>query len=825
MFSSIRRSISRKFMVAVMATTFTAVFVSGLANLAYDINDFRTSVLEELGSQADILAQVSTAALEFEDKPSAEATLGRLEARPNVLAAAIYCADGSLFVSYASSTQPQALSPPGRPSAAGHIIDGKELHIFRPILRNGDQVGTIYLRSAYPLDDRIARGLKMFGAALAVSLLVAALAAAWLQAAVTMPVKAMTRAVRELITRRDFSQRVGKTTEDETGMLVDAFNSMLAEIGRHAARLEESNASLSHEIAQRVRVEQTLNELNASLEQRIAARSLELEKANAQLHQSQKLEAIGQLTGGVAHDFNNVLQVVGGNLQLLAMTLPEDGAAQRRLETARFATERGAKLASQLLSFARRQPLKPAPTDLGRVLRDMDDMLRRALGESVEIETAVGGGLWNTLVDPNQLENVILNLAINARDAMGGHGKLTLELGNAMLDEHYAAGETEVVAGQYVMLAISDTGCGMPPEVIARAFEPFFTTKREGEGTGLGLSMAFGFVKQSSGHIKIYSEVGSGTTIKIYLPRSHQAEQQQFNMGVGAVVGGDETVLVVEDDLAVQGTAVDMLTQLGYRVLKADNGDAAVAILNQEARIDLLFTDVVMPGAVRSPELARIARSLHPEIAVLFTSGYTRNAIVHGGRLDPGVELISKPYRADDLARKIRHVFANERQAGQLRQDAAQALQAVQAVQVAAQTVQVAEAMEALEPARAPAGAGLRLLVVEDDPDNRQLLQELLGMLGHRVTAAASGEEGLAAFQPGGFDALVTDIQLPGMSGLALAGALRAQDPKLVVVIASGAGQLAAPGAPAHGHPFLTLAKPYQIDQMEALLQGAVSAA
>lgn len=790
MFSSIRRSISRKFMVAVMATTFSAVFVSGMANLAYDINDFRTGVLEELSSQADILAQVSIAALEFEDKPSAETTLGRLAARPSVQAAAIYRADDSLFVAYAGPGQAQSLSAPSRPSAQGHIVDGNVMHIFRPILRGTEKVGTIYLRSVYPLDARLERGLNMFGAALAVSLLVAALVAAWLQSAVTRPVKAMTGAVRELIEKRDFSQRVRKTTEDETGVLVDAFNAMLAEIGQHAASLEQSNASLTGEIDKRARIESALNELNMSLEERIAQRSLELERANEQLHQAQKMEAIGQLTGGVAHDFNNVLQVVAGNLQLLAMTLPEDAAAQRRLETARFATERGAKLSSQLLAFARRQPLQPAPTDLGRVLRELDDMLRRALGESVEVETVVAGGLWNTMVDPNQLENVILNMAINARDAMKGHGKLTLELGNAMLDDHYAASEVEVVAGQYVMLAISDTGCGMAPEVLARAFEPFFTTKREGEGTGLGLSMAFGFVKQSSGHIKIYSEVGSGTTIKVYLPRSHKAEEQAFDMTAGEVVGGTETVLVVEDDLAVQATAVDMLTQLGYRVLRADNGDAAALILGEHRDIDMLFTDVVMPGAMRSPELARLAKSLHPAISVLYTSGYTRNAIVHGGRLDPGVELISKPYRGEDLARKIRHVFANTRQAERLRLDAADLA------------------------AQAPADdQSMRLLVVEDDPDNRMLLQEILAMMGHRVTAVGSAEDGMQAFRPGLFDALVTDLQLPGMSGLALAEALRAAEPALMVVIASGMG-------PSGDHRFLHLPKPYRVDQLEAILRG-----
>jgi len=794
MFSSIRRSISRKFMFAVMATTFSAVFVSGLANLAYDLEDFRTGVLEELASQADILAQVSIAALEFEDKPSAEATLGRLQVRPSVQAAAIYRADGSVFVTYATPDGSQALSAPSRPSAQGHIIDGNVIHIFRPIRRGGEKLGTIYLRSAYPLSARIERGIKMFCAALALSLVVAALVAAWLQSAVTRPLKAMTAAVRELIAQRDFSKRVNKTTDDETGMLVDAFNAMLSEIGQHAARLEDSNVSLTHEVEERARVERALSELNQSLEERIAARSLELQRANEQLHQAQKMEAIGQLTGGVAHDFNNVLQVVAGNLQLLGMTLPDNADAQRRLATARFATERGAKLSSQLLAFARRQPLQPAPTDLGRVLREMDDMLRRALGENIEIETVVTGGLWNTMVDPNQLENVILNLAINARDAMKGDGKLTLELGNAMLDDHYAANEPELTAGQYVLLAISDTGCGMPPDVLARAFEPFFTTKREGEGTGLGLSMAFGFVKQSSGHIKIYSEVGSGTTIKIYLPRSHSVEAPAFDMTAGEVAGGTETVLVVEDDLAVQATAVDMLTQLGYRVLRADNGDAAAIVLGQHARIDMLFTDVVMPGTMRGPALAQLAQSLHPGISVLYTSGYTRNAIVHGGRLDPGVELISKPYRGEDLARKIRHVFANTRQAERMRIDSTR--------------------VREQEP---EAGAGLRLLVVEDDPDNRQLLQEVLGMLGHRVTAAGSGEEGLEAFRPGLFDALVTDLNLPGMSGLELAETLLAAQPGLKIVIASGVGPTGGQG----GHPYANLTKPYRVDELESILQAA----
>ena len=475
MFASIRRSISLKFMTAVMATTFIAVLLSGLANLAYNIHDFRTAAIEDVTAQADLLAEVNIAALEFDDRQSAEHALNQLGARPSILAAGIYRADGTVFAAYAAPG-PQSLSAPSRPSADGHIIDGNDLHVFKSIVRGTEKLGTIYVRASYPLDARLERDAKMIGALVAGSLLIAALVSLWLQSAVTRPIRAVTEAVRNLVAQRDFSQRVPKTTEDETGALVDAFNSMFGEIGEHAAKLELSNNSLKHEVGERTRAEHALHELNASLEQRIAARSLELQRANEQLHHSQKMEAIGQLTGGVAHDFNNVLQVIAGNLQLLAMTLPDDAAASRRIETAKFATDRGAKLASQLLAFARRQPLQPSSTNLGRVLRDMDDMLRRALGESVEMETVITGGLWNTMVDPNQLENVILNLAINARDAMKGHGKLTLELGNAMLDEHYASQEAEVVPGQYIMLAISDTGCGMPQNVLARAFEPFFTT-------------------------------------------------------------------------------------------------------------------------------------------------------------------------------------------------------------------------------------------------------------------------------------------------------------------------------------------------------------
>lgn len=499
------------------------------------------------------------------------------------------------------------------------------------------------------------------------------------------------------------------------------------------------------------------------LEKLVAERTKALENSQRALQRSQKLEAIGKLTGGVAHDFNNVLQIIAGNLQLIQLESNQSEQAKKYLNSAVDAVERGAKLSAQLLAFARRQPLQPVVVNLARIVRDMDDLLRRALGETIEIEIVVTGELWHTVVDPHQLENVILNLAINARDAMPDGGKLTLELGNTLLDDQYVVSHPDVSAGQYVMIAISDTGKGMSPETMERAFDPFFTTKKEGEGTGLGLSMAYGFVKQSDGHIKVYSERGNGTTFKIYLPRSFQTEMKTTPTLKGPIIGGNETILVVEDDPAVQETVVRILMDLGYQVLKASDGQSALNILQSGKSIDMLFTDVVMPGPIRSPDLARQAKQLFPDMAVLFTSGYTQNAIVHGGRLDPGVELLSKPYRREDLARKIRHVLAN-----------------AQRPSVSLKELGQSQEDEATE--------GLRILVVEDDMDSQVAVCELMGMLGHKVKGVGSAEAALDLLETNNFDVLFTDVSLPGMAGTELAKKALTDQPLLKVIIASGYG-------------------------------------
>ena len=525
------------------------------------------------------------------------------------------------------------------------------------------------------------------------------------------------------------------------------------------------------DITDRKEAEQLLRQSNDVLERRVAAAVAERMDAEAQLRQSQKMEAVGKLTGGVAHDFNNGLQIISGNLQLLARDVAGNLRAEQRLQTATAAVVRGSKLASQLLAFARRQPLAPKVINLGRLLRGIDDMLRRALGEGVEIETIIGGGLWNTYVDAAQVENVILNLAINARDAMNGHGRLTIEIGNSFLDDTYVAQHVDVAAGQYVMLAVSDTGCGIPPELLERVFEPFFTTKPEGSGTGLGLSMVYGFVKQSGGHIKIYSEPGSGTTMRLYLPRSRAREDVETDIETGPIAGGSETVLVAEDDEDVRATVVEMLSALGYRVLKAKDAQSALAIIESGVPIDILFTDVVMPGTLSSPELARQARERLPNVAVLFTSGYTENAIVHGGRLDHGIELLSKPYTREMLARKFRHVLRNRQQRSAAETSAASA----------------AEPTEDMPPRR-----GLKVLAVEDDILIRASIVDMLEALGHAVVEAGDATEALAAIDSQEFDVLLTDLGLPGIAGDELAARAVARQSDLRIVIASGYNTLPA---------------------------------
>jgi PAS domain S-box-containing protein len=566
--------------------------------------------------------------------------------------------------------------------------------------------------------------------------------------------------------------------------------------------LREQAENLSRQIRHRERAEEQLRQLNDTLETRVIAEISERRQAETKLAQAQKMETVGKLTGGVAHDFNNLLQVVSGNLQLLSKEVVGNERAEMRISNALAGVSRGSKLASQLLAFGRRQALEPKVVNVSRFVRDMDDIIRRAIGEAIEVETVVAGGLWNTFIDPNQIENALLNLAINARDAMQGTGKLTIELCNAHLDDAYARSHDEVSPGQYVMMAVTDTGSGMAPDIIDKVFEPFFSTKGEGKGSGLGLSMVYGFVKQSGGHVKIYSEVGHGTTIKLYLPRALEAEDIEVVVDNGPITGGTETVLVVEDDEEVRETVVALLADLGYRTLKAVDAASALTVIDSGIPIDLLFTDVVMPGTLKSPELARKAKERLPHIAVLFTSGYTENSIVHGGKLDAGVELLSKPYTREALARKFRHVLANQKQ---------------RAIEKTATPVSdtVEQIATPITSARLTADAKT-VLLVEDDGLIRLTTAEMLQDAGYIVVDAASAEDALTALQTLPVDILVTDLNLPGASGVELASEARKLRPSITIVFATG-----DPTAVKEQHDALILAKPYNHADLTVTLSKA----
>jgi len=531
--------------------------------------------------------------------------------------------------------------------------------------------------------------------------------------------------------------------------------------------------------------EEGLRQLKDRLQEQVEAEVARRAQAEEALRQAQKMEAVGQLTGGIAHDFNNLLTVVTGNIaraeRALEAHIATDPRLKRSLENAMKGADRAAALTQRLLAFARRQPLTPKPIDVDQLVTGMSDLLQRTLGEQVRLEIVTSPGLWRVEADLNQLESAILNLGLNARDAMPGGGELTIETANVQLDERYVAGQSEVPPGQYVMIAVTDTGHGMSREVLDRAFEPFFTTKEVGKGTGLGLSMIYGFVKQSGGHVKLYSEDGQGTTIKIYLPRLlGDAElEPEDGTGRGAPESGAarETILVVEDDVDVRSYTVESLRELGYHVIEAHDGPSALHQLERFAgTIDLLFTDVVMPR-MSGAELTTEARRLQPALRVLYTSGYTRNAVNHQNRLEPGVEMIPKPFTFEALGHKVRDVLDS--------------------------------------------GQGSVLVVMADAKDLAHA-RDALASAGLRSEVAVSADEALGKIRVarGSYAAIVIDDELPNRGADRLFRSLRGmhRDLPVVIVSRSGAAELT------HRHEtdvcVVALAKPYTATALQDALRA-----
>ena len=502
-----------------------------------------------------------------------------------------------------------------------------------------------------------------------------------------------------------------------------------------------------------------------------------------QLRQSQKMEAIGQLTGGVAHDFNNLLTVIVGNLETIWRHAPaDDGKLRRAIDQVTRGAQRAVTLTQQLLAFSRRQPLNPKPTDINRLVAGMSDLVRRTIGENISVETVLAGGLWRVEIDAHQLESALLNLAVNARDAMPEGGKLTIETANAHLDDGYADHYPELAAGQYVAVCVTDTGTGMSDDVITHAFEPFYTTKPIGQGTGLGLSQVYGFVKQSGGHVKLYSEVGQGTTVKIYLPRmSRQADEEPEAPFAAPPTGSKhEVVLVVEDDDDVRLFTTESLRELGFTVVQAHDAPSALKLLEIRPEVQLIFTDVGLPG-MNGAQLVAAARAMRPDIKVLFTTGYARNAIVHQGRLDRGIELITKPFTRLQLASRIRDVL----------------------------DVPTARTHKPIA------------LVVEDEALVRMFVIDQLTDLGFEVIEAATATEGLRAVRNHQqLDVAIVDRGLPDRDGIDVVAELRTQLPSLPVIVASGYGDLPDHQALRNDVHIRFMSKPYDVDALTTALRA-----
>jgi signal transduction histidine kinase/ActR/RegA family two-component response regulator len=590
------------YLASIAAACFLLFF--GLATIVYGTRNYDRQITQDAVIQGRILASAVSAALAFDDRKTAQDYVDSLAFNPSVEAAAIYDRKGQQFVHY---VRPGGSAPQRVPRHATSLTADR-VRIVVPVTEKGRNLGAVYLeRLVEPATRRFLR----FG-------LIAILVS---MSAIILAILAI-------------SQR--------------ALAMANTELERRAVELSSANAEL------RVQIE-------------------EREKAEAALRQAQKMEAIGQITGGVAHDFNNLLQIIIGSLGSLRRRsgrwkLGADVIRDfdRFLDGAEEGARRAAALTRQLLAFSRRQPLQPEAVDVNRLVARMTSLLTRTLGETIEIETVLTGGIWRVLTDPNQLESAILNLAVNARDAMPHGGKLTIETANTHFDEAYVEPYEQLEAGQYVMIAVTDSGTGMDIATLAQAFEPFFTTKTGGHGTGLGLSQVYGFIKQSGGHTKIYSESGQGTTVKLYLPRTQvdrdAAEDHMATPDTHAAAAGGETILVVEDEEKVRAASVEMLEELGYRVLEASDGPSALKLLDGKPAIDLLFTDVVLPSGMNGKQLADEIRRELPTVKVLYTTGYARNAIVHHGRLDPGVELITKPFSYTELADKIRAVLESKQE-------------------------------------------------------------------------------------------------------------------------------------------------------------------
>jgi len=603
------------------------------AFLAVDLVNLRNTTTQRLSTLGQIIAANSTAALAFQNPQDAEEILSALRVEKHVVAAAIYDQNGKVFARY-----PQSLATSDLPAVLnvdGYHFNGSYLAGFQAMVERDHRLGTVYLRFDFGIVIRewLWDSLRIASVVMALVLMVAYLLSRALQKQISHPILALAATARDISEQQDFSLRANKHGHDEIGQLTDGFNAMLSGIQQREHALQTTNERLHAEIDER-------------------------NQAQQQLARSQKMEAVGQLTGGLAHDFNNILGAIIGNLDLASEYLEPGSFAQSSCNSALEAALSAAELVKRLLAFSRRQPLRPKATDLSEVVVNVLPLLERTLGEQIRIVTVLDPETWLAMADANQMESAILNLAINARDAMPNGGVLRIELRNISVDETYARAVGDLKIGHYVLLSINDTGVGMPPDVVARAFDPFFTTKAPGAGSGLGLSMVIGTMKQLGGTARIYSEVNIGTAVQLYLPRAFKvAEEGEVAESIKPLIGGRERILMVEDNAQIRAIGSQMLQSLGYRVIVAESADVAMLHVENAEQFDLLFSDVVMAGNLNGVALARELRKRNPTLPILLTSGFTSPTTSSTDLTELSVDLIAKPYRKADLAVLIRSLL------------------------------------------------------------------------------------------------------------------------------------------------------------------------
>jgi len=636
-----------KVTLALTLTSVMALLLASSAFMTYDVLTFRNRMVDDLETLAEIIGNNSTAALAFNDPQAAALVLGALRAKPNIVAAYLYTPDGRLFAAYHGE-----VGAPPVPERTGHRFAAGGLLLFRTTMLKGDTAGIVCLRSDLrELRMRIERYASAVGLVLLVCIAVVLVLSSRLQAVLTRPIVELAETARVVSQHRDYSVRAAVGGADEVGALTRAFNDMLAQIQEQDAALQ-----MAHDLLE-ARVDERTVQLRAEIAERRQAEEA-LRQSEEQLRQSQKMEAVGRLAGGIAHDFNNLLTGINGYGQLLAKNLGAGSPHRRYVEEIRKAGDRATALTRQLLAFSRKQLLEPKTIDLNSLVLNMNAMLRRVIGEDIQLDSSLQPGLGVVKADPGQIEQVILNLSVNARDAMPQGGRMTIRTANVAARDGEAGGYTPDETGRLVLLEVSDTGCGMDADTRLRIFEPFFTTKEKGKGTGLGLSMVYGIVKQSGGQIDVSSTPSRGTTFTVLLPRVEGVvEADQARHAEAKVAGGSETILLVEDEAMVRALARDVLKMNGYRVIEAAHGLEALAI-SQKHRgpIHLMLTDVVMPH-MNGRELHEKLAPLRPGLRVLYMSGYAEAGIVHDGVVDPGTSFIPKPFTPETLAARVREVL------------------------------------------------------------------------------------------------------------------------------------------------------------------------